>query len=166
MRLYIVRHGTAIDRADPKCPQDPERYLTKEGIVKTREAARGIRHLGIGPDRMLSSPYLRATQTAAIFAEVLDFPSDNIVTTDSLLPEADPSRIFREIDKLKKAGDLFCFGHGPNVDGVVARAVGSSGAITSLKKSGVACIELERLSPPIGVLLWLGTPKILRGIRP
>jgi phosphohistidine phosphatase len=165
MRLYIVRHGTAIDRDDPACPPDPERYLTKEGIAKTREVARGIARLGIQPDRMISSPYVRAMQTAAIFAEVFGFPSDKTLITDALLPEADPARIFRELGKLNKSIETFCFGHGPNVDGVVAHALGLSQAITSLKKAGVACLEVERLSPPNGTLLWLSPPKILRSIR-
>ena len=42
MQLFIVRHGIAIDREDPKCPSDPERYLTPEGLKKTREAANGF----------------------------------------------------------------------------------------------------------------------------
>jgi phosphohistidine phosphatase len=165
MHLYIVRHGTAIDRQDTACPPDPERYLTKEGIAKTRDAARGLKRLGLGPDRMISSPYVRAMQTAAIFAEVFDFPSDTILTTEALLPEADPLRIFRELEKIKKAGEVFCFGHGPNVDLVVGRAVGSPHPITALKKAGVACLEMERLAPPASTLLWLATPRILRSIK-
>lgn len=164
MRLYIVRHGTAIDREDPTCPPDPERYLTKEGIAKTREAARGIKRLGIHPDQMISSPYVRAMQTATIFAEVCDFSTSKISTTDALLPEADPARIFRELEKMKRGAEIFCFGHGPNVDGVVARAVGAPRPITSLKKAGVACIEFDRFSPSAGTLLWIATPKMLRGI--
>ena len=42
MQLFIVRHGIAIDREDPKCPPDPERFLTEEGLEKTRQAAKGI----------------------------------------------------------------------------------------------------------------------------
>ena len=42
MQLYIVRHGIAIDREDPKCPPDPDRYLTEEGIEKTKQVAKGI----------------------------------------------------------------------------------------------------------------------------
>ncbi|HXN21550.1 MAG TPA: phosphohistidine phosphatase SixA [Candidatus Dormibacteraeota bacterium] len=164
MHLYIVRHGAAIDREDPVCPPDPERYLTKEGIAKTREVARGIRRLGIQPDRLISSPYVRAMQTSSIFAKVFDFPTDNILTSDALLPEADPSRIFRELENLDKSVETFCFGHGPNVDGVVARALDLSQPITSLKKAGIACIELERILPPAGILLWLASPKILRSI--
>ncbi len=40
MQLYIVRHGIAIDREDPKCPPEAERYLTEEGIEKTKQVAK------------------------------------------------------------------------------------------------------------------------------
>jgi len=42
MQLYLVRHGIAIDREDPKCPAEAERHSDEEGIKKTREVARGI----------------------------------------------------------------------------------------------------------------------------
>jgi phosphohistidine phosphatase SixA len=41
MILYLVRHGIAIDREDPDCPPETERYLTRDGIKKTREVAKG-----------------------------------------------------------------------------------------------------------------------------
>jgi hypothetical protein len=41
-------------------------------------------------------------------------------------------------------------------------AVGSKHHISSLKKAGVALIELKRISPPLGQLAWLATPKLLR----
>ena len=47
MQLYIVRHGIAIDREDPKCPPDPERYLTEEGLEKTKQVAKGVAALGV-----------------------------------------------------------------------------------------------------------------------
>jgi len=59
MQLYIVRHGIAIDREDPKCPPDPERYLTEEGIEKTKQVAKGVAALGVTADLFLTSP-LRA----------------------------------------------------------------------------------------------------------
>ena len=43
MILYIVRHGIAVDRTDPKSPAEPERPLTAEGVKKTRSAALGLR---------------------------------------------------------------------------------------------------------------------------
>jgi phosphohistidine phosphatase len=162
MQLYIVRHGIAIDREDPKCPPDPERYLTEEGVEKTKQVAKGVAALAASADLLLSSPYVRATQTAEIFAAALDYAKPKIRRTDLLLPGADPSHLFRELAKDKQSSSVFLFGHAPQLDDIIATAVGSKRHITSLKKAGVALIELKRISPPIGVLAWVATPKILR----
>lgn len=162
MRLYIVRHGISVDREDPKCPPDAERYLTEKGVAKTTEVARGLAKLGAGADAMFSSPYLRAVQTAEIFCEVLKFPAGRLRRTDALLPMASPGQLFRELAKLK-AENVMCFGHGPNVDAVVAYALGSQKHLTEMKKAGVACLEMASVgTPPRGKLLWLATPKMLR----
>src|SRR6266481_209201 len=96
MQLYIVRHGIAIDREDPKCPSEAERYLTEEGVEKTKQVAKGIASLGVHADLMLSSPYVRAMQTAVIFAGALEYPKPKIRRTDSLLPGAEPPAFLRE----------------------------------------------------------------------
>jgi phosphohistidine phosphatase len=162
MQLYIVRHGIAIDREDPKCPSDPERYLTEEGAEKTKQVAKGMAALGITGDLFLASPYVRAAQTAEIFANVLDYAKQKIRRTDLLLPGAEPSLLFRELAKDKQASAVFLFGHAPQLDDVISMALGSKKHVTALKKAGVALVELKRLSPPIGVLAWLATPKLLR----
>src|SRR4029077_8239853 len=162
MQLYIVRHGIAVDREDPKCPPDPERYLTEEGVEKTKQVAKGVAALAASADLLLSSPYVRATQTAEIFAAALDYAKQKIRRTDLLLPGADPSLLFRELVKDKQSSSVFLFGHAPQLDDIIATAVGSKRHITSLKKAGVALVELKRISPPIALLTWLATPKILR----
>lgn len=165
MQLYIVRHGIAIDREDPKCPPEAERCLTEEGVEKTKQVAKGIAALGIHADLMVSSPYVRAMQTAAIFAAALDYPKQKIRRTGSLLPGAEPTAILRELAREKNASSVFCFGHAPHVDGLLAAAVGAPHHITSIKKAGVALVELKRLSPPNGQLVWLVTPKLIRKAR-
>ena len=162
MQLYIVRHGIAIDREAPKCPADPERYLTEEGKEKTRQVAQGLAALGVVADLFLSSPYVRAMQTAEIFASELEYPKQKIRRTDLLLPGAEPSLLFRELAKERQASSIFLFGHAPQLDDIVATALGSKRHITSLKKAGVALLELKRISPPIAALIWLATPKLLR----
>ncbi|MGC1617042.1 MAG: phosphohistidine phosphatase SixA [Candidatus Acidiferrum sp.] len=162
MELYIVRHGIAIDREDPKCPPDPERYLTEQGIEKTKRVAAGVAALSAAPDLLLSSPYVRAMQTAEIFAAALDYPKQKIRHTDLLLPGAEPTVFFRELVKDKQSSTLFIFGHAPQLDDVIATALGSKHHITSLKKAGVALLELKRVSPPSGQLVWLAPPKLLR----
>jgi phosphohistidine phosphatase len=162
MQLYIVRHGIAIDREDPKCPPDPERYLTEEGVEKTRQVAKGVAALGVTADLFLTSPYVRAVQTAEIFANALDYAKQKIRRSDLLLPGAEPSHIFRELAKEKQAAAVFLFGHAPQLDDVIAAGLGSKKHVTALKKAGVAMLELRRISPPIGALVWLATPKLLR----
>ena len=162
MQLYIVRHGIAIDREDPKSPPEAERYLTEEGIEKTKQVAKSVAALGVSADFLVSSPYVRALQTAEIFANALDYAKEKISKSETLLPGAEPSAFFRELAKQKEASCVFCFGHAPHVDDLLTAAVGAKQHITEMKKGGVALVELRRVSPPSGRLVWLATPKLLR----
>src|SRR5271168_5446024 len=134
MEIYVVRHGIAIDREDPKCPPDPERYLTEEGIEKTKRVAAAVAALGAMPDLLLSSPYVRAMQTAEIFASALDYPKQKIRRTDLLLPGSEATLFFRELAKDKHSSTIFCFGHAPQLDDLIATGLGSKHHVTSLKK--------------------------------
>jgi phosphohistidine phosphatase len=162
MQLFIVRHGIAVDREDPKCPADPDRFLTDEGIEKTRQVAQGVAEVGAAPDLMLTSPYLRALQTDEIFATHVGYAKQKIKKSDFLLPGAEPLQLFRELAKDKELSVVFVFGHAPHLDDVLATALGTKHHISSLKKAGVAHVELRRLVPPSGELIWLATPKLLR----
>ncbi|MFI5098606.1 MAG: phosphohistidine phosphatase SixA [Candidatus Acidiferrales bacterium] len=162
MQLYIVRHGIAIDREDPQCPPDPERFLTDEGMEKTKQVAKGVAEIGAVPDLMISSPYLRAVQTAEIFSSALEHSKQKIRKSDLLLPGAEPMQLFRELAREKQASAVFIFGHAPHLDDLIATAIGSKHHVTALKKAGVALVELRRMVPPSGELVWLATPKMLR----
>jgi phosphohistidine phosphatase len=164
MQVYIVRHGIAIDREDPKSPPDPERFLTEEGIAKTKEVARGVARLGVSPDLLISSPYVRAMQTAEIFAAALDYPKQKIRRTDLLLPGGEATLFYKELAKDKQSATVFCFGHAPQLDDLIATGLGSKHHVCALKKAGIAMLELKRISPPSGLLVWLATPKLLRKI--
>jgi phosphohistidine phosphatase len=164
MQLYIVRHGIAIDREDPKCPPDPDRFLTEEGIAKTKDVAKGVAEIGAVPDLIISSPYVRAIQTAEIFANALEYSKQKIQKSDQLLPGAEPLQLFRELAKDKDHSAVFVVGHAPHLDDLIATAVSSKHHISSLKKAGVALVELRRLVPPSGELVWLATPKLLRKV--
>ena len=162
MRLFMVRHGIAIDREDPKCPSDPERYLTPQGLKKTRAAARGFATAEDTPRLFLSSPYVRALQTAELFAEACKVAKSKIEKTDQLLPGAEPAAFFRELAHRRGPATAVCFGHAPQIDELISFALGSKRDLTALKKAGAACIELTRIYPPTGTLIWLMTPKALR----
>lgn len=165
MLLYLVRHGIAASKTDPTSPPDAERPLTPEGVEKTATAARGLAELHIRPSVLISSPLLRATQTAEIFAGVLGFPTTRIRRSDNLTPQSKPLLFFAELAQMR-AREVMCFGHAPQLDETIAAATSRGPAFTRLKKAGVALLEIESFQPPKALLCWLYTPKVLRRLAP
>src|SRR5260370_34582850 len=82
--IYLIRHGIAEERGDA-WPDDAKRPLTEEGMARLRKAARGLTRAGVSIDLMLTSPLVRARQTAEIIAAELD-PQPSIAQIDSLSP--------------------------------------------------------------------------------
>jgi phosphohistidine phosphatase len=161
MRLYLMRHGIAMDREDPASPPEAERYLTPKGMDRTRAAARGLRDLNVKPKAFFTSPYVRAVQTGEIVCEVLDLDPKQLRATDALKPEAKPARLAEELSKI--AGEeMICFGHAPHLDDFIAHAVRAGAPFTSLRKAGIACLEVESFAPLRATLVWLLTAKVLR----
>jgi len=163
MRLYLMRHGIAIDREDPDSPEEAQRFLTEKGIERTRSAAYGLAQLEIQPTALLSSPYLRAMQTGEIVCEALDIDTKQLRTTDSLKPSSEPARLAGELARMPEE-EVICFGHAPQLDDFIAHAVRANAAITALKKAGAACLEVESFSPLKAKLAWVLTSKILRSL--
>jgi phosphohistidine phosphatase len=161
MRLYLVRHGIAVDRGDPDCPPDTERPLTPKGVKKSHDAAMGLLALGVKPDAVLTSPWLRAVQTAEIFCEAIGFSLNKIIRTDSLKGTSTPTELLRELAKMKSK-EVMCFGHEPHLHLVIGQILHTGARITELKKAGAACLDLERVSPPQGHLIALYPAKALR----
>jgi phosphohistidine phosphatase len=162
MELYFFRHGIAADREDPEYPDDRVRPLTEEGVRKTREAAEGLKRLELSFDKILTSPWLRAKQTADILAKSL-----RMANHLEVLPELAGDRSSQEL--VKALGDhhvarLLLVGHEPLLSATMAHLLCSAGEFTlDLKKSGVGAIEIEALAPPqSATLLWLLTSKQLR----
>lgn len=162
MLLYLVRHGIAVSRTDPGGPPDEARPLTPEGVEKTATAARGLMKLHIRPTVLISSPLLRAIQTAEIFAEALEFPVTRLRRSDNLRPTCKPAAYFAELARVR-ANEVMCFGHAPHLDNMIAAATtGKEIPFTHLKKASVALLEFKSFTPPRAFLSWLYTPKILR----
>lgn len=161
MILHLFRHGIAIDREDPACPSEHDRFLTPKGIAKTQAAAQGLRALGMKPNIILTSPLLRAVQTAEIACEALGYPVKKLRQTETLKSDAKPADLFDELSGLK-AEEVLCVGHAPNLDEVIAFAIGSHGAVTSLKKAGLGSVDIESFSPPHGTIVGIYSAKALR----
>src|SRR6202163_1671581 len=161
MQLYLIRHGIALDRDAPNAPPDTERPLTPKGMKRSHAAALGLHALGVKPNAVLTSPWLRAVQTAEIFCETIGYSSKKILRTDALKSTSAPSDLLRELQSMK-ARVVFCFGHEPQLHLVIGHVLHTSATITELKKAGLALLELERISPPQGRLLALYPASALR----
>lgn len=154
MWVHLFRHGIAIDPADPACPTDPERFLTDKGKSRTRAAARGLKRIGIAPELIVTSPYVRARQTAEIVREELGGDT-SLEETESLTPMADPTKVV-ELLRERAEQNVLCVGHAPHLDLLVAYLTGTDDPVTSLKKAGCASIEVRTGRPGAGTGLLVG----------
>src|SRR5215813_10630112 len=74
MDLLIIRHASAYDRDPHRWREDAERPLSPAGMRRARKAAAGLKQLVGRPQRFLTSPLVRARQTAQILIEVAAWP--------------------------------------------------------------------------------------------
>jgi phosphohistidine phosphatase len=161
--LYLIRHGLAEERGDA-WPDDARRPLTDEGLSRMRKAARGLARLGVSVEVVLSSPLVRARQTADIVAGGLD-PRPSLVNVDSLAPGGSYAAVIADLEKQARKVRIALVGHEPAMGELAARLIGSRHPI-EFKKGAVCRIDIDDL-PPIGPgdLRWLLTSKILRALR-
>ncbi len=162
METVLVRHGIAVDRADPAYPNDVDRPLTIDGKHKAEAAVRGLRALVGRPELVLTSPYLRCQQTARVVLEAFGLPKQALVATDALLPDAPPAAIWSDLALVPRER-VVIVGHGGALEPIAGHALGDVRATAlHLKKAGALCLTVT-LEPVLAAQLeWLLTPKILR----
>jgi phosphohistidine phosphatase len=161
--LYLVRHGIAAARGDDY-PDDAKRPLTARGIKRFRKIAKALAEMGVEADVILSSPLVRAKQTAEILAEALP-GHPPIVETNALLPGAAFPELSAVLAEHAQASAIAMTGHEPSIGAFAARLAGCRSEF-EVKKGGACRIDVDRLpvSGP-GRLRWLATPKLLAGLR-
>jgi phosphohistidine phosphatase len=161
--IYVIRHGLAEQRGET-WPDDAKRPLTDEGMSRMRKSVRGLARLGVSCDVVLTSPLVRARQTAEIVAAGLS-PRPTLVSADSLAPDGSFAAVIADLEKHAKKTRIALVGHEPSVGELAARLIGSRHAI-EFKKGAVCRIDLETVPPSgPGDLRWLLTPKIMRALK-
>lgn len=159
--LVFFRHGLAGERGDPAFPVDEDRPLTEEGIRKTRLAAFGLKRLDLECDKVLTSPWLRARQTAEIVADVLGAPPP--VHLAELAGDRSPADLIAGLAANHGQRTLLV-GHEPLMGATIARVLKGDFAV-DLKKAGACALRVAALpSRKPGTLLWLMTSGQLRMI--
>ncbi len=161
--LYLVRHAIAADRSD-KWPDDTERPLTHGGAARMREVVKGLAALEVEPDVIVSSPLVRAVETAEILVKGLK-STPKLVTAPALAPGGSTSAIANALASVGKGQSIAVVGHEPGLGELAAWLVGARRPLP-FKKGGVCQIDLAEW-PPVargGTLMWLATPKMLRAL--
>ncbi len=161
--LYLIRHGIAENRGDA-WPDDNKRPLTPQGMSRLRKSMRGLARLGISFDVVLTSPLVRARQTADIIASECE-SRPHIVAVDALAPGGSYLALIAELEKQSRRSGIAMVGHEPGLGELAARLAGSRQP-WQLRKGGICRIDFDSmpLVPP-GALRWLLTPRIMRALK-
>ena len=161
--LYLIRHGIAEERGED-WPDDTKRPLTDEGKSNLRKQARGLQRLGVTFDVMLTSPLVRAKQTAEIIAAAYD-ARPSLVTVESLSPNGSFQSVLRDLEEHGKKSRIALVGHEPDLGELAARLAGLRRPL-EFKKGAICRIDVKTLPPAgPGALRWFFPPKVLRSIR-
>ena len=165
MNLYLMRHGIAVAADDPDVTHDSERPLTGKGVKRMRRAARGLRRLNIPFDGILTSPVLRARQTAEIVAAALGMEAQ-LEEISGLAPESTVEHLLFGLTRYQDRQHLLLVGHEPLLSRTIVFLLcggAEKGFEIPVRKGSLCRIELNAISPPgPGILHWFLTPKQLR----
>lgn len=166
MDLYVLRHAIAVQRGTPGYERDSERPLTPEGERRMRRAAKGMKALGISFDLILSSPYLRAKQTAEIVAKAFKAAKE-LKFSPTLAADGNPEELTEELNShYHSLTSILLVGHEPYLSDLISTLVaGDSSLSLVMKKGGLCKLTMDSLQHGrCATLEWLLTPGQLRSI--
>ena len=152
MLLYLLRHAIAEGRAE----SDSARELTDEGVAQARSVAKKFRDKSPDMDRVISSPYLRAQQTASYMMPL--FPGLELGIDDRLRPEED---VYGIIDVLDDSGieHLLLVGHNPFMSKLLSVLVdGTIGYSHHVGNAELHCLSADIIAPGCAELVYTLAP--------
>ncbi|PSB05156.1 phosphohistidine phosphatase SixA [Merismopedia glauca] len=161
--IYLVRHGIAAEKGT--YPYDGERPLIKEGRQQTKKVAKKLGELGLSFDLILTSPLIRAKETAEILKKA--GLGNQITESPDLAPMGNFSNWLHWVTDWHKSSSgqsLALVGHQPDLGNWAERLVwGSVRDNIDLKKSGIIGINFPETEHIVGdcSLFWLTSPKYL-----
>lgn len=163
IELYLVRHAIAAERG-PRYPDDRLRPLTPAGTKKFALSVPGLLKMDVVVDFVLTSPLVRARETAQVLAAGLK-PKPAIAEIEALSPGGRPQAVIEAIKThVKRHRRLAVVGHEPDLGELAARLLGARGSI-EFKKGAVCLIEVDGATPEgPGTLRWMLTPRALRAL--
>jgi phosphohistidine phosphatase len=163
MHIYLLRHGIAASPGAENHFNDAKRALTPEGVTKMREVSSGLKKLGVTFDLVVSSPLVRAKETAEIVVESLNI-KEPTREWKHLEPDGSIEGLMRQLQKHQEKTSVLLVGHQPFLGFLACYLIfGSEKVSLAFKKGGICCIRVDEFPPKAGgELVWMLPPKILR----
>lgn len=162
MKLYILRHGDAVEHGDPRYKEN-DRPLTPKGIQRTKQLAHILREMEITFDAVLTSPLARARETAEILARGMKL-QDNMRFCEHLAPSGSMEELVHQINMIRPAPkSVMLVGHEPYLSGFVSLlCTGAPGLPMVFKKGALCRLQIDVLSVgKCAMLDWLLQPRII-----
>jgi phosphohistidine phosphatase len=157
MEFYFLRHGEA-EKSNGGQGGDDKRPLTEEGAARMERGALLIATLRLGLDLIMTSPLVRAQQTAEIVARELHL-LDALAIDDRLAPGFGPEELQAILREHRSSTALMLVGHEPDFSSTIAACI--EGGHIECKKGGLARVDLDNPDVLSGRLVWLLPPRVL-----
>ena len=155
-RVYFLRHGVAYEPGEWSGDNDELRPLTPAGIEAIKREAKYLRELQLKVDALITSPLVRAHDTAKIVAKALDL---ELAESDLLKPGFNLTALSKLIKEYVPAERIMVVGHEPDFSTIISQLIG--GGDVEMRKGGLARIDIRSQRPLRGMLVTLLTPKFL-----
>ena len=153
MDVYLLRHG---DAGSAWTQNDDQRPLTAEGVVRMSRQAATLHGWGLHVDALLSSPYVRARQTANAIGKVFDVP---VIEDKRLAAGCSLRDVVAVLHDHAASKHIWLTGHEPDLSTITAGLIG--GGQIKMPKGGLARVHISTLQPPNGELIWHLTPQVM-----
>lgn len=160
MRLLLVRHAEAVDKGTDGVTRDFDRHLTPLGRQQAEALANALKSRGFLLSAVVSSPLVRAKQTAEPLAErLLPANPGQIVECEYLATDTyKPKKLAKFLEEL--GGDVVALvGHMPDLGSYVGWMIGPEPFTLDLEKAGAVLIHFPgEIEAAAGSLMWYVTP--------
>lgn len=143
MRIYFLRHGDALHEA----PNDRGRPLSEDGKLSVTRVVKYLADEKILVTKIITSPLLRAWQTAQIIGDGFKV-SKSIQESEYLLPESNPIDIIRELKNFSDDEKVLLVSHQPFLSLLISKLTGNLTSKIEMRTSSLACMEIQQ--PIIG----------------
>jgi phosphohistidine phosphatase len=157
MELYVIRHAEALPVGHDGIATDEQRPLSDEGKAQCRALAEALGRHRVRLDKLVTSPLVRARQTAEVLLSHWPPPAPELVFCDELAPGGRRRKLARFLRSLE-VDSVGIVGHNPELSAYAGWLIGGKKVQLDLAKAGVARIDFEgRFGKREGTLTWMVT---------